>query len=68
MLLVWPKMYSNCGLFFFFLVFVISVWTFLNFYFIWLGLFSLFNGISTFVGYLMPKLFSQKNRSGAINP
>ena len=26
------------------------------------GLVSLFNGISTFVGYLMPKLFSQKNK------
>ena len=25
---------------------------------IWFGLVSLFNGISTFVGYLMPKLFS----------
>ena len=24
----------------------------------WFGLVSLFNGISTFVGYLMPKLFS----------
>ena len=30
------------------------------------GLVSLFNGISTFVGYLMPKLFSQKNSSGTI--
>ena len=27
---------------------------------------SLFNGISTFVGYLMPKLFSLKNSSGTI--
>ena len=27
---------------------------------------SLFNGISTFVGYLMPKLFSQKNSSCTI--
>ena len=27
---------------------------------------SLFNGISTFVGYLMPKPFSYKNRSGTI--
>ena len=25
---------------------------------IWFGLVSLFNGMSTFVGYLMPKLFS----------
>ena len=25
---------------------------------VWFGLVSLFNGISTFVGYLMPKLFS----------
>ena len=30
-----------------------------------MGLLSLFNGISTFVGYLMPKPFS-KNRSGTI--
>ena len=27
---------------------------------------SLFNGISTFVGYLMPKPFSKKNSSGTI--
>ena len=27
---------------------------------------SLFNGISTFVGYLMPKLFSEKKSSGII--
>ena len=27
---------------------------------------SLFNGISTSEGYLMPKLFSQKNSSGNI--
>ena len=27
---------------------------------------SLFNGISTFVGYLMSKLFSEKNSSGTI--
>ena len=27
---------------------------------------SLFNGISTFVGYLMPKPFSEKNSSGTI--
>ena len=26
----------------------------------------LFNGISTFIGYLMPKLFSEKNSSGTI--
>ena len=30
------------------------------------GLVSLFNGLSTFVGYLMPKLFSAKNSSGTI--
>ena len=30
------------------------------------GLVSLFNGIWTFVGYLMPKLFSKKNSSGTI--
>ena len=30
------------------------------------GLVSLFNGISIFVGYLMPKLFSSKNSSGTI--
>ena len=30
------------------------------------GLVSLFNGISTFVGYLMPNLFSEKNSSGTI--
>ena len=30
------------------------------------GLVSLFNGISTFVGYLMPKPFSKKNSSGTI--
>ena len=28
------------------------------------GLVSLFNGISTFLGYLMPKSFSLKNSSG----
>ena len=27
---------------------------------------SLFNGISNFVVYLMPKLFSEKNSSGTI--
>ena len=30
------------------------------------GLFFFFNGISTFVGYLMPKPFSSKNSSGTI--
>ena len=30
------------------------------------GLVSLFNDISTFVGYLMPKQFSSNNSSGAI--
>ena len=30
------------------------------------GLVSMFNGISTFVGYLMPKLFSKKNSRGNI--
>ena len=30
------------------------------------GLVSLFNGISTFVGYLIPKPFSSKNSSGTI--
>ena len=33
---------------------------------VWFGLVSLFNGISTFVGYLMPKLFSEKISSGTI--
>ena len=32
----------------------------------WFGLVSLFNGISTFVGYLMPKVFSYKNSRGTI--
>ena len=32
----------------------------------WFGLISLFNGMSTFVDYLMPKLFSKKNSSGTI--
>ena len=32
----------------------------------WFGLASLFNGILTFVGYIMPKLFSYKNSSGTI--
>ena len=31
-----------------------------------LGLVSLFNGISAFVGYLMPKPYSKKNSSGTI--
>ena len=34
--------------------------------FFWFGLVSLFNGISTFVGYLMPNPFSKKNSSGTI--
>ena len=33
-----------------------------------IGLVSFFNGIWTFVGYLMPKTFSKKNRSGTIYP
>ena len=40
-----------------------------SFFFIvidWLSLVSLFNGISTVVGYLMPKPFSKKNSSGTI--
>ena len=32
----------------------------------WFGLVSLFNGILTFVGHLMPKPFSKKNSSGTI--
>ena len=36
--------------------------------FVWFGLVSLFNSMSTFVGYLMPKLFSKKNSSGSIKP
>ena len=32
----------------------------------WFGLVSLINGISTFIGYLMPKLFSLKNSCGTI--
>ena len=28
--------------------------------------FIFYNGISTFVGYLMPKTFSEKNSSGTI--
>ena len=31
-----------------------------------IGLVWLFNGISNFVGYLMPKPFSKKNSSGTI--
>ena len=34
--------------------------------FVWFRLVSLFNGISTFIGYLMPKPFSKKNSSGII--
>ena len=37
-------------------------------FFVLFGLVSLFNGISTFVGYLMPKPFSKKNSSGTIKP
>ena len=33
---------------------------------VWFDLVSLFNGISTYVGYLMPKLFFWKNSSGTI--
>ena len=33
---------------------------------VWFGWVSLFNGISTFVGYLMPKPFSKKDRGGTI--
>ena len=33
---------------------------------VWFGLVSLFNGISTFAGYLMLKPFSQKNSTGTI--
>ena len=32
----------------------------------WIGLDSLFNGISTFVSYLMPKTSWSKNSSGTI--
>ena len=35
---------------------------------VWFGLVSLFNGISTFEGYLMPKPFSEKNSSSTIQP
>ena len=39
----------------------------LKFLILWLiGLVSLFNGISSFVGYLMPKPFSYKNSSGTV--
>ena len=33
---------------------------------VWFGLVSLFNGISTTVGYLMPKPFYERNSSGNI--
>ena len=33
---------------------------------VWFGLVSLFNGISTFLGHLMPKLFFSKNSRGTI--
>ena len=32
----------------------------------WFGLVSLFNGISTFLGYLIPKPSFEKNSSGTI--
>ena len=34
--------------------------------FVWFGLVSLFNDISTFVGYLMPKSSLAKDSSGTI--
>ena len=34
---------------------------------VWFDLVSLFNGISTFVGYSMPKPFPEKNNSGTIS-
>ena len=33
---------------------------------VWFDLVSLFNGISTFVGYLTPKIFSLKISNGTI--
>ena len=39
-----------------------------SFVFLLTCLVSLFNGISTFIGYLTPKLFSWKNSSGTILP
>ena len=33
---------------------------------VWFGVVSLFNDISTFAGYLMPKSFSKKNSTGTI--
>ena len=46
----------------------IYIYIYISFYLIYncVGLVSLFNSISPFVGYLMPKLFSQKNCSGTI--
>ena len=44
-------------------------WLQSEWYQVWIfrfGLVSLFNGISTFVGYLMPKPFFRKNSSGTI--
>ena len=35
-------------------------------YYSWFSLVSLFNGVSTFVGYLMPKQSFQKNISGTV--
>ena len=39
---------------------------FIKVYYDWFALVSLFNDISTFAGYLMPKPFSHKNGSGTI--
>ena len=35
---------------------------------IWFGLVSLFNGISTFLGYLIPKIFARKTVMILFNP
>ena len=35
---------------------------------VWFGLVSLFNGISTFMGYLMPSVILQKNSCGTMWP
>ena len=50
---------ESVGLDFFFLIFPFTE-------FVWFSLVSLFHGISTFVGYLMPNPFSLKNSSGTI--
>ena len=39
----------------------VVIFTYLKLYSFCFGLVSLFNGISTFVRYLMPKPFSKKN-------